>query len=277
MRAAAGRHPAGRGLDVDDDQRAGVASAAALRARRRGAGRRPRGALGDDPERHPEGVHRPRQLHLPGPAEHAPHRRHVPLLHRAAAALEHDLDLGLPHPRGRLDRRAGARVHASPTASPTCRRRSTPGSRSTAFARRLSFFFNAHNDFFTEVAKFRAARMLWAEIMRDRFGARDQRSQMLRFHAQTGGSTLTAQQAENNIVRVAVQALSAVCGGAQSLHTNGYDEALALPTERIGDDRASHPADPCDRGRRHGHDRPAGRELLHRGADRRAGRRGPRR
>ena len=101
-----------------------------------------------------------------------------------------------------------------------------------AFARRLSFFFNAHNDFFAEVAKFRAARMLWAEIMRDRFGARDPRSQMLRFHAQTGGSTLTAQQAENNIVRVAIQALSAVCGGAQSLHTNGYDEALALPTER---------------------------------------------
>jgi methylmalonyl-CoA mutase, N-terminal domain len=101
-----------------------------------------------------------------------------------------------------------------------------------AFARRLSFFFNAHNDFFAEVAKFRAARTLWAEIMRDRFGARDARSQMLRFHAQTGGSTLTAQQAENNIVRVAIQALSAVCGGAQSLHTNGYDEALALPTER---------------------------------------------
>jgi methylmalonyl-CoA mutase N-terminal domain/subunit len=101
-----------------------------------------------------------------------------------------------------------------------------------AFARRLSFFFNAHNDFFAEVAKFRAARALWAAVMRDRFGARDARSQMLRFHAQTGGSTLTAQQAENNIVRVAVQALSAVCGGAQSLHTNGFDEALALPTER---------------------------------------------
>jgi methylmalonyl-CoA mutase, N-terminal domain len=100
------------------------------------------------------------------------------------------------------------------------------------FARRLSFFFNAHNDFFQEVAKFRAARLLWAEIMRDRFGARDERSQMLRFHAQTGGSTLTAQQAENNVVRVAVQAFAAVCGGAQSLHTNGFDEALALPTER---------------------------------------------
>jgi methylmalonyl-CoA mutase N-terminal domain/subunit len=101
-----------------------------------------------------------------------------------------------------------------------------------AFARRLSFFFNAHNNFFQEVAKFRAARGLWAEVMRDRFGARDGRSAMLRFHAQTGGSTLTAQQAENNIVRVAVQAFSAVCGGAQSLHTNAFDEALALPTER---------------------------------------------
>jgi methylmalonyl-CoA mutase N-terminal domain/subunit len=100
------------------------------------------------------------------------------------------------------------------------------------FGARLSFFFNAHNDFFQEVAKFRAARRLWARIMRDRFGATNPRALALRFHAQTGGSTLTAQQPENNIVRVAIQALSAVAGGAQSLHTNGYDEALALPTER---------------------------------------------
>ena len=100
-----------------------------------------------------------------------------------------------------------------------------------AFARRLSFFFNAHNNFFQEAAKFRAARTVWAEVMRERFGARDERSLMLRFHAQTGGSTLTAQQAEFNIVRVAVQAFSAVCGSAQSLHTNAFDEALALPTE----------------------------------------------
>ena len=100
------------------------------------------------------------------------------------------------------------------------------------FGARLSFFFNAHNHFFQEVAKFRAARRLWAVIMRDRFGATNPRAQALRFHAQTGGSALTAQQPENNIVRVAVQALSAVCGGAQSLHTNGFDEALALPTER---------------------------------------------
>src|SRR5215472_5700336 len=99
------------------------------------------------------------------------------------------------------------------------------------FGARLSFFFNAHNDFFQEVAKFRAARRLWARIMRERFGATNPRALALRFHAQTGGSTLTAQQPENNVVRVAVQALAAVCGGAQSLHTNGFDEALALPTE----------------------------------------------
>jgi methylmalonyl-CoA mutase N-terminal domain/subunit len=99
------------------------------------------------------------------------------------------------------------------------------------FGARLSFFFNAHNHFFQEVAKFRAARRLWARIMRERFGAANDRACALRFHAQTGGSTLTAQQPENNIVRVAVQALSAVCGGAQSIHTNGFDEALALPTE----------------------------------------------
>ena len=101
-----------------------------------------------------------------------------------------------------------------------------------AFGERLSFFFNAHNHFFQEVAKFRAARRLWANVMRDRFGATNPRAQALRFHAQTGGSTLTAQQPENNVVRVAVQALAAVCGGAQSLHTNSFDEALALPTER---------------------------------------------
>ena len=100
-----------------------------------------------------------------------------------------------------------------------------------SFGERLSFFFNAHNHFFQEVAKFRAARRLWARIMSERFGATNPRATALRFHAQTGGSTLTAQQPENNVVRVAIQALSAVCGGAQSLHTNSFDEALALPSE----------------------------------------------
>lgn len=100
-----------------------------------------------------------------------------------------------------------------------------------AFGQRLSFFFAAHNDLIEEVAKFRAARRLWARIMRDRFGATHPKAQQLRFHTQTGGSTLTAQQPDNNIVRVAIQALSAVLGGTQSLHCNGRDEALALPTE----------------------------------------------
>ncbi|MGH3029476.1 MAG: acyl-CoA mutase large subunit family protein [Gaiellaceae bacterium] len=113
-----------------------------------------------------------------------------------------------------------------------CRAAVDAGLSADEFGARLSFFFNAHNHFFQEVAKFRAARRLWARIMRDRFGATNPKAQALRFHAQTGGSTLTAQQPENNVVRVAVQALSAVCGGAQSIHTNSFDEALALPTER---------------------------------------------
>jgi methylmalonyl-CoA mutase, N-terminal domain len=96
---------------------------------------------------------------------------------------------------------------------------------------RVSFFFNAHNNFLEEVAKFRAARRLWARLMRARFGVTNRRALQLRFHTQTGGSTLTAHQPDNNIVRVALQALSAVLGGTQSLHTNGRDEALALPTE----------------------------------------------
>src|SRR5882762_3260387 len=99
------------------------------------------------------------------------------------------------------------------------------------FGQRLSFFFNAHNDFLEEIAKFRAARRLWARLMRDRFGATNPRAQQLRFHTQTAGSTLTAQQPDNNIVRVALQAMAAVLGGTQSLHCNGRDEALALPTE----------------------------------------------
>jgi methylmalonyl-CoA mutase N-terminal domain/subunit len=100
------------------------------------------------------------------------------------------------------------------------------------FAPRLSFFWNAHNNFFEEVAKFRAARRMWARIMSERFGAKDERSKLLRFHTQTGGSTLTAQQPENNIARVTIQSLAAVLGGTQSLHANGFDEALGLPTAK---------------------------------------------
>src|SRR6476659_5147551 len=100
------------------------------------------------------------------------------------------------------------------------------------FAPRLAFFFNCHNDVFQEVAKFRAVRRMWAEIVRDRFGASEEASMKIRFHTQTGGVTLQAQQPEVNIIRVALQGFAAVCGGTQSLHTNGFDEALALPTER---------------------------------------------
>src|SRR4029453_15977686 len=99
------------------------------------------------------------------------------------------------------------------------------------FAPRLSFFFNAHIDFFEEIAKYRAARRIWARELRDRYGARDPRSLLLRFHTQTAGVSLTAQQPELNIVRTAIEALAAVLGGTQSLHTNSFDEALALPTE----------------------------------------------
>ncbi len=104
-----------------------------------------------------------------------------------------------------------------------------------AFAPRLSFFFAAHNNLFEEVAKFRAARRIWAKIMKEQFGAKSEKSMLLRFHTQTGGSTLTAQQPENNIVRTTIQALAAVLGGTQSLHTNSYDEALALPTEKAAE------------------------------------------
>jgi methylmalonyl-CoA mutase N-terminal domain/subunit len=100
------------------------------------------------------------------------------------------------------------------------------------FAPRLAFFFNGHNNVFQEIAKFRAVRRMWAEIVRERFGSESERSQMIRFHTQTGGVTLQAQQPEVNIIRVALQGFAAVCGGTQSLHTNGFDEALALPTER---------------------------------------------
>src|SRR5436853_1629945 len=112
-----------------------------------------------------------------------------------------------------------------------CRAAVDAGLSADEFGERLSFFFNAHNHFFQEVAKFRAARRLWARIMSERFGATNPKALALRFHAQTGGSTLTAQQPENNIVRVAIQAFSAICGGTQSLHTNAFDEALALPSE----------------------------------------------
>ncbi len=147
------------------------------------------------------------------------------------AAVEHDLDLRLPHPREGLLGRAGGGVHALQR-DRLRGGRPRPGLEIDEFAPRLAFFFNCHNNVFQEIAKFRAVRRMWARIMRERFGASDERSQMIRFHTQTGGVTLQAQQPEVNIIRVALQGFAAVCGGTQSLHTNGFDEALALPTER---------------------------------------------
>ncbi len=136
-------------------------------------------------------------------------------------------------------------------------------------APRISFFFACHNNFFEEVAKFRAARTLWAKITRDQFGAKDPKSLTMRFHTQTGGVTLTAQQPMNNVVRVAYQALSAVLGGTQSLHTNSYDEALGLADRRERHNRTPDPANSGRRNRSRRHSRSARRVLFRRGTDQR--------
>ena len=150
---------------------------------------------------------------------------------RADAALEHHQHQRLPHPRGGGDGGAGAGASRSPTASATSSWVARPGSTSTRSRPRLSFFWDVHNDFFEEIAKLRAARRMWARIMRERFGAKNPRSWLLRAHAQTAGVSLVAQQPLNNVVRTTLQALAAVLGGMQSLHTNSFDETYALPTE----------------------------------------------
>ena len=182
-------------------------------------------------ERHSEGIHRAEGVHLPAAAFDAAGHRHDRVRRAAYAALQSDFDQRVSHPRGRLDRRAGTGVHACATASNMWIGRWSAASPIDDFAPRLSFFFNAHNDFFEEIAKYRAARKIWAHVMRDRYGAQDERSLKLRFHAQTAGCSLTWQQPYNNVVRTALQALAAVLGGAQSLHTNSLDEAYALPSE----------------------------------------------
>ena len=165
------------------------------------------------------------------PRPHADHPRHARVVHADDAAVEHDLDQRLSHPRGRSDRRCRSSRSRSPTASATCSSASRPGLDVDEFAPRLSFFCDVHNDFFEEIAKFRAGRRMWAKIMRERFGAKNPKSWLLRTHAQTAGVSLMAQQPLNNVVRTTMQALAAVLGGTQSLHTNSYDETYALPTE----------------------------------------------
>ena len=142
------------------------------------------------------------------------------------------------------------------------------------FAPGLSFFFDAHIDFFEEIAKFRAARRIWARWMRDVYGATDPRAQWLRFHTQTAGVSLTAQQPDNNVTRTAVEALAAVLGGTNSLHTNALDEVLALPSDEVRADRVAHPAGDHGGDRRHQRRRSARRQLVRRGAHRPDGGRG---
>ena len=144
--------------------------------------------------------------------------------------MELDFHLRLPYPRSGCDRRAGTRLHAG-NGFTYVERGIARGLDVDRFAPRLSFFWDVHNEFFEEIAKLRAARRIWARHLRDRYGARDERSLKMRFHCQTAGVSLTAQQPMNNVARVAYQALAAVLGGTQSLHTNALDETLALPTE----------------------------------------------
>ena len=241
------RHPARPRVDVDDDQRDGDHPARALRRRGTAAGRAASGAC---PARCRTTSSRSTSRAAPTSIRRAPSLRIVTdifaFCERELPQLEHDLDQRLSHPRGRLDGGAGGRASRSRTRIAYVQAALDAGLDVNAFGQRLSFFFNAHNDFLEEIAKFRAARRLWARLMRDRFGATNPRAQQLRFHTQTAGSTLTAQQPDNNIVRVALQALAAVLGGTQSLHCNGRDEALALPTEesarsRCGRSRSSRP------------------------------------
>ena len=152
---------------------------------------------------------------------------------RERAEVEHDLDLRLPHPREGLLGGPGGRLHALQRDRLRRGGARPRASKIDEFAPRLAFFFNGHNNVFQEIAKFRAVRRMWAKIVaRAVRGREPERSQKIRFHTQTGGVTLQAQQPEVNIIRVALQGFAAVCGGTQSLHTNGFDEALALPTER---------------------------------------------
>ena len=173
----------------------------------------------------------------------------------------------LPHPRGRLDGRPGARVHAKDGLT-YVEEQVARGMDVDDFAPRLSFFFNAHIDFFEEIAKYRAARRIWARELRETFGAKNEKSWLMRFHTQTAGVSLTAQQPLNNIARTAIEALAGVLGGTQSLHTNSHDEALALPSEeavRVAlrtQQVIAHETGVDE------HHRPAGRLVLRRGADR---------
>ena len=190
-------------------------------------------------ERHLEGVPGAKGVRLPAAPLDAPCARHDRLYRGRDAQVELDLGVGLPHPRGRLDGGRGARLHPRQRLRLRRTRTSRRGSSVDEVAPRLSFFFNAHIDFFEEIAKYRAARRLWAKWMREHYRATDEQSWQLRFHTQTAGVSLTAQQPEINIARTAIEALAGVLGGTQSLHTNSMDEALALPRRKRRESRCA--------------------------------------
>ena len=263
------RDPARRGLDVDDDQRAGrrccCSSTSSSPRSRASAATALRGTVQNDILK--EYVARGNYIFPPRPsmrlttdlfaycAERIPRWNTISIsgYHIREAGSTAVQELAFTLANGIAYCRGGDRRRAS---------------RPTTFGARLSFFFNAHNDFFQEVAKFRAARRLWAPIMRDRFGATNPRALALRFHAQTGGSTLTAQQPENNIVRVAIQALSAVCRRRAVPAHERLRRGARAADRALGADRAAHAAAARARGRRHRHGRSARRLLLRRGAHR---------
>ena len=189
--------------------------------------------LRHDPERHPQGIRRPRHLHLSAARLAAHRHRHLRLL-RPELPSWNTISISGYHIREAGSTAVQEVAFTFAHAITYVQAAIDAGLDVNRFGQRLSFFFNAHNDFLEEIAKFRAARRLWAQIMRDRFGATNPRAQQLRFHTQTAGSTLTAQQPDNNIVRVSLQALAAVLGGTQSLHCNGRDEALGAADRGVG-------------------------------------------
>ena len=221
-------------------------------------------------ERHPQGVRRARELHLPAAAVDAADDRSLRLLRRADPALEHDLDLRATTSARRARPPSRSSRSRSRTGSRTARPRSRPGSRPTSSARG-SRSSSTRTTTSSRRSRSSAPRGACGRgSCASASARRTRRRSALRFHAQTGGSTLTAQQPENNVVRVAIQALSAVCGGAQSLHTNSLRRGARAPDRARGEDRAADAADPRRRGGRDRHRRPARRLVLHRGADRRA-------
>ena len=227
------RHRPRRGHHVDDDQLARAGRASRCTSPRRSDRASTRAQLGGTLQNDIlKEYQAQKEFVFPPAAEHAARARRDPLLPRprCRAGTRSRSPATTSAKPARRPRRSSRSPSA--TASRTSRPRSRPGLDIDAFAPRLSFFFNAHIDFFEEIAKYRAARRIWARWMRDRYGAKRERSLQLRFHTQTAGVSLTAQQPEVNIVRTAIEALAGVLGGTQSLHTNSFDEALALPTEK---------------------------------------------